>query len=87
MYWTYPDTDNHEEKRLEPVNEFDYTEICPEFKGTYFEEVYEILKRQFGKIGRVRILMKPPRSCLSWHRDLLAHVFIFLLLPMLVVKW
>ena len=69
LYWTYPDTDNHEEKRLEPVNEAAYTEICPEFKGTYFEEVYEILKRQFGKIGRVRLLMKPPRSCLSWHRD------------------
>ena len=31
--------------------------------------MYEILKRQFGKIGRVRLLMKPPRSCLSWHRD------------------
>ena len=88
LYWTYPDTDNHEEKRLEPVNEAAYTEICPEFKGTYFEEVYEILKRQFGKIGRVRILMKPPRSCLSWHRDYrIFDVFIFLLLPMLVVKW
>ena len=21
------------------------------------------------KVGRVRFLMKPPRSCLSWHRD------------------
>ena len=69
LYWTYPDTDNHEEQRLEPVNEKAYTELCPEFKGTYFEEVYNILKDKFGEIGRVRILMKPPRSCLSWHRD------------------
>ena len=52
------DTDNHEEQRLELINRNGYTEICPEFKGTYFEEVYEILKRQFGKIGRVRILME-----------------------------
>ena len=69
LYWTKPDTTNHEEQRLEPVDEAAYTEICPEFKGTYFEEVYDILKSNFGKIGRVRLLMKPPRSCLSWHRD------------------
>ena len=69
LYWTMPDTTNHEEQRLEPVNESAYTEICPEFKDTYFEEVYNILKEKFGDIGRVRILMKPPRSCLSWHRD------------------
>ena len=58
LYWTYPDTDNHEEQRLERVNERAYTELCPEFKGTYFEEVYNILKDKFGEIGRVRILMK-----------------------------
>jgi len=69
LYWTKPDTDNYEQQRLEPVDEAAYTEICPEFKDTYFEEVYNILKSNFGKIGRVRILMKPPRSCLSWHRD------------------
>ena len=69
LYWTKPFTDNHEEQRLEPVDEKAYTELCPEFKGTYFEEVYNILKEKFGAIGRVRILMKPPRSCLSWHRD------------------
>ena len=69
LYWTMPDTTNHEEQRLEKVNERAYTELCPEFKGTYFEEVYNILKDKFGEIGRVRILMKPPRSCLSWHRD------------------
>ena len=40
-----------------------------EFKGTYFEEVYNILKDKFGEIGRVRILMKHFESCLSWHRD------------------
>jgi aspartyl/asparaginyl beta-hydroxylase (cupin superfamily) len=63
-----PDTTNHEEKRLEPVKEKLYTEICPEFKGTYAEEVYEIIRKRW-KVGRVRFLMKPPRTCLSWHRD------------------
>ena len=68
IYWTMPDTTNYEEQRLEPINESLYTELCPEFKDTYVEEVYNLVKKHF-KIGRMRFLMKPPRSCLSWHRD------------------
>ena len=68
LYWTMPDTTNHEEQRLEPIKESLYTEINPEFKDTYVEEVYNEIKKRW-KIGRVRFLMKPPRSCLSWHRD------------------
>ena len=68
LYWTKPDTTNFEEQRLEPVQEHLYTEICPEFKDTYVEEVYNLISSKF-KLGRVRFLMKPPRSCLSWHRD------------------
>jgi len=68
LYWTKPDTTNHEEQRLEPVQEHLYTELCPEFKDTYVEEVYNLITSKF-KLGRVRFLMKPPRSCLSWHRD------------------
>jgi len=68
LYWTMPDTTNHEEQRLEKIQESLYTEICPEFKGTYVEEVYNLINKRF-KIGRVRFLMKPPRTCLSWHRD------------------
>ena len=29
IYWTKPDTTNHEEQRLEPINESLYTELCP----------------------------------------------------------
>jgi hypothetical protein len=68
LYWTKPDTSNVEEQRLEPVKESQYTELCPEFKGTYIEEVYNLITSKY-KLGRVRFLMKPPRSCLSWHRD------------------
>jgi len=68
LYWTYPDTTNTEEQRLPYIEEEKYTEICPEFKGTYVEEVYNKISKMF-KIGRCRFLMKPPRSCLSWHRD------------------
>ena len=68
LYWTKPDTTNVEEQRLPYIEEHKYTEICPEFKDTYVEEVYNLITSKF-KLGRVRFLMKPPRSCLSWHRD------------------
>ena len=68
LYWTKPDTTNVEEQRLPYIEEHRYTEICPEFEGTYVEEVYNLITSKF-KLGRVRFLMKPPRSCLSWHRD------------------
>ena len=68
LYWTMPDTTNVEEQRLPFIEESKYTELCPEFKGPYVEEVYNMINKRF-KLGRCRFLMKPPRSCLSWHRD------------------
>ena len=67
-YWTIPDEAGKEVLRDKPIDESRYTELVPEFKGTYFEEVFNILKKNF-KLGRVRILLKEPRSTLSWHRD------------------
>ena len=68
LYWTYPKEDWNEEKRLNRVEETNYTELCKPFKNTYVEEIYNEIKERW-KIGRFRFLMKPPRSCLSWHRD------------------
>ena len=68
VYWTLPDETGKEAKRDKPIEESKYTELVPEFHNTYFEEVYRILKRNF-KLGRVRILLKEPRSTLCWHRD------------------
>ncbi len=67
-YWTIPDDTGKEAKRDKPIDESKYTELIPEFKGTYFEDVFNILRKNF-KLGRVRILLKEPRSTLSWHRD------------------
>ena len=66
-YWTFPDESGKEVKRDKSIDESKYTEIIPEFKNTYFEEVYNLLEK--FKLGRVRILLKEPRSTLSWHRD------------------
>ena len=68
LYWTKPDHSGNEVSRDIDIDESAYTEIVPEFQNTYFEEVYKILSTKF-KLGRTRILLKEPRSTLSWHRD------------------
>ena len=68
VYWTKPDDTGKEVKRDKPIDESKYTELISDFKKTYFEEVYNALRKKF-KLGRVRILLKEPRSTLSWHKD------------------
>ena len=68
IYWTKPDSSGKEEIRAKKINEAAYTEFVEDLKDTYFKEVYDELSKRF-KLGRVRILLKEPRSTLSWHRD------------------
>ena len=68
IFWTKPDHTAKEVEREAPLNESEYTEFVKEFENTYFKEVYEILSSKF-KLGRMRILLKEPRTTLSWHRD------------------
>jgi len=67
-YWTIADESGKEVSRDIDIDESKYTELVPEFEDTYFKEVYEKLKSRF-KLGRVRLLLKEPRSTLSWHKD------------------
>ena len=68
VYWTKPDQSGKEVVRDKTLDENLYTEFVKDFEKTYFKEVYDKLKSKF-KLGRVRILLKEPRSTLSWHRD------------------
>ena len=68
IFWTKPDSSGKEVLRDKQINEEAYTEFVKEFENTYFKKVYDILSKKF-KLGRVRILLKEPRSTLSWHRD------------------
>ncbi len=68
VYWTKPDSSGKEALRAKPINEKAYTEFVKDLEDTYFKEVYDVLSKRF-KLGRVRILLKEPRSTLSWHRD------------------
>jgi hypothetical protein len=68
IYWTKPDSSGIESVRAKKIDETAYTEFVKDLEDTYFKEVYDILSKKF-KLGRVRILLKEPRSTLSWHRD------------------
>ena len=68
VYWTKPDHTGKETIRDKLLDETLYTEFVKDFEKTYFKEVYDKLSSKF-KLGRVRILLKEPRTTLSWHRD------------------
>ena len=68
VFWTKPDASGKEVSRDKQIDESLYTEFVKDFQHTYFKEVYEKLSSKF-KLGRVRILLKEPRTTLSWHRD------------------
>ena len=68
VYWTKPDSSGVEVTRDVKIDEAKYTEFVKDFQHTYFKTVYEELAKKY-KLGRVRLLLKEPRSTLSWHRD------------------
>jgi len=68
VFWTKPDQSGKEVLRDVNINEESYSEFIKEYENTYFKEVYDALSSRY-KLGRVRILLKEPRSTLSWHRD------------------
>jgi hypothetical protein len=68
VFWTKPDASGEEVSRDVSIEEDKYSEFIEDFKNTYFKEVFDSLTKKF-KLGRVRILLKQPRSTLSWHRD------------------
>ena len=67
-YWTIADETGKGVSRDTDIDESKYTKLVSDFENTYFKEVYETLSTKF-KLGRVRLLIKEPRSTLSWHKD------------------
>ena len=67
-YWTIADETGKEVSRDIDIDESKYTQLIPDFEKTYFKHVFETLSKRF-KLGRVRLLLKEPRSTLSWHKD------------------
>ena len=70
VYWTKPDKTGQEVSRDVEIDEAAYSEFIKDYENTYFKEVYDVLSSKY-KLGRVRILLKEPRSTLKIGR---AHV-------------
>ena len=68
LYWTKPDKSGKEVSRDVGIDESLYSEFIKDYENTYFKEVFDTLSLKY-KLGRLRILLKEPRSTLSWHRD------------------
>jgi len=58
----------HVPKRDPELKETDFTDICTVFKGTLFETAFNVIKKNYN-VGRIRIMMSKPKTCLSWHTD------------------
>ena len=69
VYWTKPDSSQEKKfQEMSSIDEAAYSEFIEDYENTYFKEVFDVLSSKY-KLGRVRILLKEPRSTLSWHRD------------------
>ena len=68
LYWTKPNKSGNEVSRDVNIEEEAYSEFIPDYENTYFKDIFDIISSKY-KLGRVRILLKEPRSTLSWHRD------------------
>jgi hypothetical protein len=51
-----------------PLKENDFTDFNEDFKTTYFYDMYLEISEYYD-IGRMRLMMIPPKKCLSWHID------------------
>ena len=60
--------DNRESWDNSFKEEYKYNELQDRFKGTYLEYVNDKLSEKY-ELGRLRLILKEPRTCLTWHRD------------------
>ena len=76
-YWTIPDESGKEALRDKPIDESKYTELLPEFKGTYFEEVFNTLKNIL-KLEELEYFLKS-QDLLLVGTEILSQDYIYLL--------
>ena len=52
-----------------------FTEFVPEFKHTYFYDVFKELSTKY-KLGRMRFMKLIPTQCYTWHMDPTEHIHV-----------
>ena len=68
LYWTKPNSSSKEITKKDDLDESKYTEFCSKYSGTYFEEIHRELSKRWI-IGRMKLMLLRPETCLSRHRD------------------
>ena len=58
----------HLPKFEHPLYDEDFIVLCDVFRGTIFEEVFNLLNDRYT-IGRLRLMRSVPFACTSWHKD------------------
>jgi len=71
--WDKSYYDNETQKIVVPdkpvvYKEEDFTQLVSAFKNTSFEKMYDYLNEKYV-LGRVRVMISKPKTCLSWHQD------------------
>ena len=68
--WGNDAVDDHGNLKKQQIvrKESDFSFTVQEFKDTIFFEIIETLRSNY-RLGRVRLMMSRPKSCLSWHTD------------------
>ena len=55
-------------KRDKELKEEHFCQLVSAFKNTSFEDMYNYLNNRY-LLGRVRVMISKPKTCLSWHKD------------------
>lgn len=66
--WSKLDHEGCPTKLEKRFKQFEFTEVCDYFKGTYFEEIINLVNKKHI-IHRTRFMMSKPKTCLSTHSD------------------
>jgi len=68
--WGPDHMDEHGQLRRQEIvrKESDFTNFVSEFEHTVWRHVYDQLSARY-QLGRIRLMLSRPKTCLSWHRD------------------
>jgi hypothetical protein len=76
MYdWDNLDENGNPEILTERFKQYEFTEISEYFKGSYFEEVTDVVNEKYI-IRRTRFMLSKPKTCLSTHTDATRRIHI-----------
>ena len=67
-YWDEDQDKQVVPKREIPMRDEDFTVVATPFLGTLFEDAYRALDERY-ELGRVRLMLSTPKTCMSWHYD------------------